>query len=141
VFAFWEIRKAERFDQWERQWQQVRPPNLPIPEDLLPGPVERREAQLLALRESVLETNLSQLRTDMLSNGHSHEASFHRTIAFVLTLAGMLGSALMGAIWRAGRDLRECRAQIRRLEEELAKRERRPPGDWCSGASLERHLK
>jgi hypothetical protein len=141
IFAFWELRTAERFHQWATRELNARLSSPPLDKGPMIGPAPGLEAALLSRQVSELQTELSQLRSDMVWNDYSHQASVHNTIALVLVWVGMLGGVLLTAVWRTGRDLQKCRAQIRRLEEELAKRERRPPGDWCSGASLERHLK
>jgi hypothetical protein len=141
VFAFWELRTAEKFQQRATAWEGPPPTALPIDEGLLRGPAAGLEAALLRQRVSVLETELFQLRRSMVSNGYTHEASAHRTSATVLTLAGMLGGALLTPVFGMRRDVRQCRERVRHLEEELATRESHRPADWCSGASLERHVK
>jgi hypothetical protein len=141
VFAFWELRAAEKFNEWEMRERNARPSDRLVDNDLLLGPAAGQEAALLSSRLSEHQTRLSQLRSDMVSKDYSHQASLHRTIASVFTWVGMLGGVLLSAVFGMRRDLRECRGRIRRLEEELAKRESHPPIDWCSGVSLERRLK
>ncbi len=71
---------------------------------------------------------------------YGERAAARRTLAWVYLWMSALGTTLLAVIARLGRDLRKCRAQLRRLEEELASRGSSLPRSWPSGISLERRV-